>query len=403
METPMNYPISLVAIVRNAKGRVKTLIERHKDVVAETIIIDQGSTDGTYEEALQCADKVFKRRCKGTADPDRNWAFSLASQPYVLYLDDDEYLTDAAKSKLPEIMATDAEIFWFKRSNYVDGISINEILGDDIQCRLFKKGAVRFPDQIHTYPEAAVRNSQGRPIKTFYLDVAIRHDRTLEGLKASNKAREVVADEKAKALQDKFVADVEALLKAKDGFSENWYSAEQLQDLKAAVAKTKALKGLNIEIGCWEGKSTCLLANEVYPESIFAVDTWQGNIAEGEDHPSVVLAKERNVFDTFQTNVKTRTKGNVEPKQQDCFEFLAALNSPVKFCHIDAAHDYESVKRTIEMLKPYLVDGAVLCGDDFQSANIRRLDLQGGVERAVKECCPGFVAKGNFWQWVCKK
>jgi glycosyltransferase involved in cell wall biosynthesis len=204
----MPFPITLIAIVHNAQGKIKQLIERHKDVVSETIIIDQGSTDGTYEEALQCADKVFRRRRKGAADPDRNWAFELGSQPYVLYLDDDEYLSAEAKEKIPEIVATDADIFWFKRDNFVDGININEILGDDIQCRLFKKGAVKFPNRIHRFPTGAMDT------RVFYLDCAIRHDRTLEGLIKANKAREVIADEKEIENQNKFIELVEKLVKA---------------------------------------------------------------------------------------------------------------------------------------------------------------------------------------------
>jgi glycosyltransferase involved in cell wall biosynthesis len=390
----MSLPISLVAIVRNAGGRVKALIEKHRDVVSEVIIVDQMSTDGTYEEALQYADKVFRKRNKGTADPDRNWAFSLASQPYVLYLDDDEYLTDEAKQVLPHVLATDGDVFWLKRQNFVDGVSIEEIMGDDIQCRLFKCGAVRFPDEIHRYPEQAVNT------KVFYLDVAIRHDRTFAQLVKSNKAREVIASKEDIEKQNSFISKVEALLKEKDGFSENWYSSSQLESLKDAVRRTLDLEGDTVEIGCWEGKSSCAIANEIAPKRLLAVDTWQGNLAEGEDHLSVVLAKKRDVFKAFQENVQKRTKGNVTTFKQDCFEFLKNFEGKVRFCHIDAAHDYDSVKRTIEALKPKLVKGAVLCGDDFMSANADRVDLNGGVERAVRECCPGFSSKENFWMWI---
>lgn len=392
----MALPISLVCVVRNSNGRLKKLIESHRDCVSEVIVVDQHSTDGTYEEAEKYADFVIKRRCKGTADPDRNLAFSLASQSYVLYLDDDECLTEETKKALPQILEADADAYWIKRSNYVDGVDISEIAGDDIQCRLFKPGAVRFPARIHQYPEPA------HNIKTFYLDCAIKHDRTLDQLKKANKAREVVADEQAKQLQDRFIASVEAYLKEKDGFTENWYSSEQLESLKGAAKKVSGLEGMVVEIGCWEGKSTCTLANTVYPEVVHAVDTWKGNVAEGKDHASVVKAKQRDVHKTFLGNVAKRTQGNVKDHKQDCFDFLKTLKEPVKFCHIDAAHDYESVKKTIEMLKPKLVKGAVLCGDDFASANMARKDLNGGVERAVRECCPGFISTNNFWVWVNK-
>ena len=195
-------PISLVCIVHNAGGRLRKLIENHKDVVSEVIVVDQYSTDGTYEEALELADFVVQRRHKGTADPDRNYAFSLASKDYVLYLDDDECFTDEAKVLLPSIVETNADAFWFKRDNYVDGVDIREITGEDPQCRLFKRGAVKFPSRIHKYPEPAM------DIRVFHLDCAIRHDRGFDQMVKANRSREVIADKDEKKLQDDFINKV---------------------------------------------------------------------------------------------------------------------------------------------------------------------------------------------------
>lgn len=203
----MKLPISLVCIVHNSGGRLRKLIESHRDIVSEVVVIDQHSTDGTYEEALELADFVVQRRHKGTADPDRNYAFNLASKDYVLYLDDDECLTEETKSMLPMILEAKADAYWFKRDNYVDGIDIKAVAGDDIQCRLFKKGSVRFPSRIHKYPEPA------QDIKAFYLDWAIRHDRGYEQLVKANKAREVVANDQEKGLQDSFLKQVTDYLK----------------------------------------------------------------------------------------------------------------------------------------------------------------------------------------------
>lgn len=203
----MALPISLCCIVRNSGGRLRKLIEYHRDVVSEIIVCDQFSNDGTYEEALELADFVVQRRPKGTADPDRNWAFDLASKDYVLYLDDDECLTEETKKALPDILAAKADAYWLKRDNYVDGIDIREIAGEDLQCRLFKRGSVRFPSRIHKYPEPAV------DLKTFYLDCAIRHDRGYDQMVKANRAREVIANKDEKKLQDDFLDKVTDYLK----------------------------------------------------------------------------------------------------------------------------------------------------------------------------------------------
>jgi hypothetical protein len=180
-------------------------------------------------------------------------------------------------------------------------------------------------------------------------------------------------------------------------FNRNWASDSQIKGLVAIVRKVQNLEGKLIEIGCWEGRSTVAIANECFPENLDAVDTWKGSVSESPNHETVVLASQRDIFGIFKDNIKSLTRGNVIPYQQDCFAYLSTLKQPVKFCYIDASHDYKSVKRTIEMLLPKLVNNAILCGDDYYSANIDRKDLSGGVQRAVIEMCPIHTYKCSFW------
>jgi predicted O-methyltransferase YrrM len=182
-------------------------------------------------------------------------------------------------------------------------------------------------------------------------------------------------------------------------FHEDWYGETQIFQLVDKVKLVENHDGIIVEIGCWEGKSTTALANAVYPQKLFAVDTWKGNYDENPNNISVHLAKERNVLEEFIKNSKELTRGNIIPFQMDCFAFLNAIQIPIKFCHIDACHDYKSVRTTIELLIPKLVSGGILCGDDFITANMWREDLKGGVQKAVMDTCPGFYYIENFWWW----
>lgn len=186
-------------------------------------------------------------------------------------------------------------------------------------------------------------------------------------------------------------------------FNENWYSNEQCMELAKLVSSIKHLEGDIIEIGCWEGKSTTYIANTCYPENIICNDTWRGNIDEGivtgVKHSSTEIAETRDVYSRFIDNMNTLTKGNYIVKKMDCHDFMESYTRPIKFLHIDASHDYESVYKSIKMALPLIIDGGILCGDDFLSANMGRTDLQGGVERAVRELLPGFGNKGNLWYW----
>jgi cephalosporin hydroxylase len=187
-------------------------------------------------------------------------------------------------------------------------------------------------------------------------------------------------------------------------FEEYWYYDAQIENLCKIAKKIKDLSGLCIEIGCWEGKSTTNLANTIYPDILICNDTWLGNLEEskvtGTEHISVTLAKQKDVYSRFLDNMNEVTKRNFTVVKQDCLEWLQTLKEPVKFCHIDASHDYESVLKTIELLKPLVVPGGILCGDDYLTASIRCKVLQGGVQRAVMESFDDFNNYENLWYWV---
>lgn len=202
MDQNQKLPISLVLIVRNSAGRLKEVINAHKNLVSEVIVVDQSSDDGTYEEGLEHADFVIRTRNKGACEGDRNLAFSLGNQPWVLNLDDDEFLDAKAIEVLPALINSGVDIVWFKRDNLVDGVSIKDKMGDDIQCRLFKKGAVKWSDRIHTYPEPA------KGAQVLYCEHWIRHVRTFAGIKATHERRKAVLSPEALEQERQFLAMV---------------------------------------------------------------------------------------------------------------------------------------------------------------------------------------------------
>lgn len=183
------------------------------------------------------------------------------------------------------------------------------------------------------------------------------------------------------------------------------YPEHQINRLIEVIGNRLApLDGDIVEIGCWKGRSAEAIANKVYPEVLHAVDTWQGNIDEqnvtGKLHPTVKEASKKDIFSIFSENMRVHTKGNVETHQMDCHEFVDQHKGPIKFCHVDASHDYESVKKTLVKLLPKMVKGGIICGDDISSANKGRKDLEGGVERAVVELLPNYRRDRNFFWWV---
>jgi hypothetical protein len=182
-------------------------------------------------------------------------------------------------------------------------------------------------------------------------------------------------------------------------FHERWYTESELALLEAAVRLVGPIQGAIVEFGCWEGQTTAAIARACHPEPVAAVDTWRGNLAEDPEHETVRIARTRDVFARFAENMRLLGLGNVVPMRMEALEYLRREVGPIKFCHIDASHDYPSVRDTLRALLPRLVPGGVLFGHDYESAHEGRADLQGGVQRAVREILPGHVSAGNTWKY----
>lgn len=208
MSKSKKLPITLCVITHNSEDRIKDMLLKHKDIVDETIVVVQKSTDNTLDRVRETGAVVVERRCKGTSDPDRDWLFALARNEWVLYLDDDEYVSDTLKEKLEALIEENVDIYWFKRTNLVDGVDIHSILGNDMQARLFRKGALTYPDSIHTYPKPR------REAKVAFVDYDIIHDRNFEDLKKSNRGRNVIADRDQIGMQEQFIAKVDNYLES---------------------------------------------------------------------------------------------------------------------------------------------------------------------------------------------
>lgn len=182
-------------------------------------------------------------------------------------------------------------------------------------------------------------------------------------------------------------------------FHEDWYSEGQLLRVCDALQSVRSLPGSVFDIGCWEGRSTIALAQTCYPAELLALDSWTGYPDESPDHPTVRLTRERDVFSQFLANVHLLAPDNVRVERRNAHDFLRDWHGPIRFAHLDASHTYQAVRQLIETLQPWMVADGVLCGDDFETADQSRQDLQGGVERAVRESLPAFQQIHNLWLW----
>ncbi len=156
-------------------------------------------------------------------------------------------------------------------------------------------------------------------------------------------------------------------------FHEDWYSGAQA--IFVGQLARQAPEGACVEIGCWEGRSSIVIANLISPRVLHCVDHWQGNTDEDPEHDSGKIAAEREVYATFRDNMDRCTAGNWmarrEPWQSALADWKWDHDDPhVAFLHLDASHDRASVRDCLAAIKPFLVDGAILCGDDAYDARV---------------------------------
>ncbi len=148
-------------------------------------------------------------------------------------------------------------------------------------------------------------------------------------------------------------------------FHENWYSGAQA--LYVGQLARQAPEGAMVEIGCWEGRSSIVIANLINPRVLHCVDHWQGNIDEDADHESGKIASERDILATFVGNMERCTPQNWTEYKQNWQTWVTCWKPngrSIAFLHLDASHDRASVRDCLAAIKPFLVEGAILCGDD---------------------------------------
>jgi len=163
-----------------------------------------------------------------------------------------------------------------------------------------------------------------------------------------------------------------------------------------------------VEVGIYLGRSLCSLA-ELAERSgknftVIGVDTCLGSGPEGPNlkdfHGAAVAhnggtlagALHRNVLDCgYRDAILLIIASSVSASRLFSDESL-------DWVHLDACHDYNSVKTDIQAWLPKVKTGGWLSGDDYD-----QLDWP-GVCRAVEESLPGATAWSNRqWRWIVSR
>lgn len=120
------------------------------------------------------------------------------------------------------------------------------------------------------------------------------------------------------------------------------------------------------EIGVFTGYFSEILCQAMPGLRLVCVDPWSwGKYQRHEEEALARLAP-------YNTDIMKTTSEEAAPKIKD---------GSLDFVYIDAAHDYENVKKDIELWTPKVRKGGIVSGDDFYNFPSGK----GGVMQAVTE------------------
>lgn len=125
----------------------------------EVVVVDMYSEDGTARIAESLGAQVHDFENVGYCEPARNFAISKASGDWIFILDGDERVPEGLALRLDTLArAGTADAFDVPNANWLCGRWLRGTgWGADWHIRFFRRGAVRWSDQIHTAPEVLGR------------------------------------------------------------------------------------------------------------------------------------------------------------------------------------------------------------------------------------------------------
>jgi glycosyltransferase involved in cell wall biosynthesis len=156
-------PLSVVVITKNEEKRLEACLDSVL-WAAEIVIVDDNSTDKTVEIAKRYTSRIFVRQMDYEG-LHRNYAYSQATQPWVLSLDADERVTPELAEDIRNIVVPNSaghvcyampmRIYlgkeWIRGAGYYPSA----------RAKIFKKGEFRYEDHAKVHPRAFYKGTCG--------------------------------------------------------------------------------------------------------------------------------------------------------------------------------------------------------------------------------------------------
>ncbi len=144
--------ISAIIITQNEERNIRRCLESLQGVADEIIVVDSGSTDAT-EAICHEAGVRFEHHDWEGYDGQKNYANSLATQPWLLSIDADEALSPQLRSSLSEMKQKGFEkdtVYSVNRlTNYCSQWIHHCGWYPDARIRLWASGTAQWDGEVH--------------------------------------------------------------------------------------------------------------------------------------------------------------------------------------------------------------------------------------------------------------
>ncbi|WP_027367912.1 glycosyltransferase family 2 protein [Desulfocurvibacter africanus] len=193
----VSLPLSVAVVTLNEERNLPRCLESVKDIAAEIVIVDSGSTDRTLEIAEAYGAKVVHNPWPGFL-AQKNIAHDHCTQEWVLALDADEWLTlelaQAIKSRLTADGPAKPDGYWLNRRNLYLGDWIWHAWYPEWRIRLARREKGRWTGRDpHAFMEvdgASERIREGDFLHDSYRDLAHHLSVTISYAKVGAQAYE---------------------------------------------------------------------------------------------------------------------------------------------------------------------------------------------------------------------
>ena len=312
--------ISVCMIVRDEQLVLERALHCAKKFADELIVVDTGSRDNSKTIAERAGAKVFDFEWCDDFSRARNFAFSKATMPYMMWLDADDYITDENVEKIKQLKAQNAcaDVYFMKYATAFD--SRNKPTFCFMRERIVRNdSAFYFQDPIH---EAITPHG-----KLVYSDIIIEHRKIKQG----DPRRNLNIFEKLRAHNYAFTPRM------------RFYYANELfynNDYENAIAEYDNF--LSQDEGFVENKiQACLNRGKCYHElknPTRALESLFASFAYGTPHSEVLCelslylienARYRDALYWLKLAVQTPNLASGGFVLPDCYDFIPYYNSAI--------------------------------------------------------------------------